>query len=63
MGGDLDEAYGGIGQKCQDSGYIAGEELMGFAGGLDIHLPCFKKLSHYIPHYEYSIAYLAIPYI
>lgn len=53
----------GLVRNGQDSGYILGEELMGFAGILDICFPRFKKLSHYIPQYEYSIAYLAIPYI
>lgn len=53
----------GLGRTGQDSGYILGEELIGFAGELDICLPRFFKISHYIPQYEYSIVYLAIPYI
>lgn len=53
----------GLGRTGQDSGYILGEELIGFAGELDICLPRFLKISHYIPQYEYSIVYLAIPYI
>ena len=31
----------GLVRTGQDSGYILGKELRGFAGGLDICLPCF----------------------
>lgn len=44
MDGTLDETYGEIGENW--SGFrvhFGGEELIGFAGGLDIYLPHLKK--------------------